>query len=90
MISERLLLEKWRALNDERRCEVLNFIEFIASKSSSAEFIPESDRAESRNTAEKVRDWLDWAKDNPKPSPNLPDEAMHRDRMYGTTRTIIH
>jgi hypothetical protein len=78
MNSEQVLLEKWRTLPSDRQREVLDFIDGIIPRTENKE----SDRTPSGDRADRVRAWLDWAEDNPKPSPNLPDEAMHRDTIY--------
>jgi antitoxin (DNA-binding transcriptional repressor) of toxin-antitoxin stability system len=40
----------------------------------------ETDRA--LNPDQKVRAWLEFVESLPKDTPNLPDEALHRDQMY--------
>ena len=75
MNSERLLIDKWRGLNPVQQQEVLDFVEFIAQKS----------QLENRSQIEqrRVKQWIDWATDNPDDSPQLPDEALSRDSIYG-------
>ena len=74
MNSEQLLIDKWRSLTSEQQQEVLDFVEFIAQKSLKDN--------ESRQRTQRVKKWLDWAEDNPKDSPGLPDEAVSRDSIY--------
>ena len=75
MNSEQLLIDKWRGLNPVQQQEVLDFVEFIAQKS----------QLENRSQIEqrRVKQWIDWATDNPDDSPQLPDEALSRDSIYG-------
>lgn len=75
MNSERLLIDKWRGLNPVQQQEVLDFVEFIAQKS----------QLENRSQIEqrRVKQWIDWATDNLDDSPQLPDEALSRDSIYG-------
>ena len=73
MNSEQLLIDKWRSLNLVQQQEVLDFVEFIAQKSVK----------EDRSSIERrVKQWLDWASDNPDNSSGLPDEALSRDSIY--------
>ncbi|MBE9044275.1 hypothetical protein IQ255_07650 [Pleurocapsales cyanobacterium LEGE 10410] len=74
MNSERLLIDKWRGLNPIQQQEVLDFVEFIAQKSF------QEDRSQIRER--RVKQWLNWASDNPDDSPGLPDEALSRDSIY--------
>lgn len=74
MNSEQLLIDKWRGLNPLQQQEVLDFVEFIAQKSQL------EDRSQIRHR--RVKQWLDWASDNPDDSPGLPDEALSRDSIY--------
>ncbi len=74
MNSEQLLIDKWRSLTSVQQQEVLDFVEFIAQKS-----LKEN---QSRQRTQRVKKWLDWAEDNPKDSPGLPDEAVSRDSIY--------
>ncbi|MDJ0719206.1 MAG: hypothetical protein QNJ54_34095 [Prochloraceae cyanobacterium] len=74
MNSEQLLIDKWRSLTSVQQQEVLDFVEFIAQKS-----LPQN---QSRQRTQRVKKWLDWAEDNPKDSPGLPDEAVSRDSIY--------
>lgn len=74
MDSEQLLLDKWRGLNSLQQQEVLDFVEFIAQKSLPAK--------QSQLRAQQVKEWIDWARDHPDDSPELPDEALSRDSIY--------
>lgn len=74
MNSEQLLINKWRSLTSVQQQEVLDFVDFIAQKS-----LKEN---QSRAIARRVKEWIDWAADNPDDSPGLPDEALSRDSIY--------
>ena len=74
MNSEQLLIDKWRGLNPVQQQEVLDFVEFIAQKSQLEN--------RSQSIQRRVKQWLDWASDNPDDSPGLPDEALSRDSIY--------
>jgi hypothetical protein len=89
MNSEQLLIDKWRGLNSVQQQEVLNFVDFIAQKSQQKN----QSQVRARRTADgagealtpvssRVKDWMDWASDNPDDSPGLPDEALSRDSIY--------
>ena len=74
MNSEQLLIDKWRGLNSIQQQEVLDFVDFIAQKSRLEN--------QSQVKARRVKDWIDWATDNPDHSPGLPDETLSRDSIY--------
>ncbi len=74
MNSEQLLIDKWRGLNTVQQQEVLDFVDFIAQKSLK--------KNQSQLKAQRVKEWIDWASDNPEDSPGLPDEALSRDQIY--------
>ena len=74
MNNEQLLIDKWRGLNPIQQQEVLDFVEFIAQKSV------KENRSSIRER--RVKQWLDWASDNPDDSSRLPDEALSRDSIY--------
>ena len=74
MNTEQLLIDRWRGLNSVQQQEVLDFVEFIAQKSQL------EDRSLIRQR--RVKQWLDWASDNPDRSSRLPDEAVSRDSIY--------
>ena len=90
MNSEQLLIDKWRSLNIVQQQEVLDFVEFIAQKSQQENqhsgFINSKRSTQAihqyQARAQRVKQWLDWATDNPDDSPRLPDEALSRDSIY--------
>ena len=73
MISEQILIDKWRSLNKVQQQEVLDFVDSIEQRSSSENQLQKKRR---------VKEWLDWSGDNPHDSPGLPDEAVSRDSIY--------
>lgn len=78
MNSEQLLLNKWRNLTADKQQEVLDFVDFIWHKSTPKKHVP----LNSLTTAERVKQWIDWAESHDKHSPGLPDQALHRDSIY--------
>ncbi len=74
MNSEQLLIDKWRSLSIVQQQEVLDFVDFIRQKS-----LREN---QSHQRTQRVKEWIDWATDNPNDSPGLPDEALTRDSIY--------
>ena len=63
MNNEQLLIDKWRGLNPVQQQEVLDFVDFITKKSQQEN--------QSQARAQRVKQWLDWARDNPDDSPGL-------------------
>jgi hypothetical protein len=89
MNNEQMLINKWRDLNFVQQQEVLDFVDFIAQKS----LLENQSQVRARRTAHgageapapvssRVKEWMDWASDNPDDSPGLPDEALSRDSIY--------
>ncbi len=74
MSSEQLLIKKWRSLNPVQQQVVLDFVDFIAQKSQQ--------ESQSQARTRRVKEWIDWASDNPDDSPELADEALSRDSIY--------
>ena len=74
MSSEQLLIKKWRSLNPVQQQVVLDFVDFIAQKSQQ--------ESQSQARTRRVKEWIDWASDNPDDSPGLADEALSRDSIY--------
>ena len=81
MNSEQLLIDKWRGLNPLQQQEVLDFVDFIAQKSLQ--------KNQSQLRAQRVKEWIDWASNNPDDSPGVPDEALSRDSIYSEDRSKI-
>ncbi|MBW4535279.1 MAG: hypothetical protein KME09_15190 [Pleurocapsa minor HA4230-MV1] len=75
MNSEQLLINKWRDLNSVQQQFVLDFVDFIAQKSL-------IENQSQGVVSSRVKQWMDWASDNPDDSPGLPDEALSRDSIY--------
>lgn len=75
MNSEQLLINKWRDLNSVQQQFVLDFVDFIAQKSL-------IENQSQGVVSSRVKQWMDWASDNPNDSPGLPDEALSRDSIY--------
>jgi hypothetical protein len=75
MNSEQLLINKWRDLNSVQQQFVLDFVDFIAQKSL-------IENQSQGVMSSRVKQWMDWASDNPDDSPGLPDEALSRDSIY--------
>jgi hypothetical protein len=75
MNSEQLLINKWRDLNSVQQQFVLDFVDFIAQKSL-------RENQSQGVVSSRVKQWMDWASDNPDDSPGLPDEALSRDSIY--------
>lgn len=75
MNSEQLLINKWRDLNSVQQQFVLDFVDFIAQKSL-------IENQSQGLVSSRVKQWMDWASDNPDDSPGLADEALSRDSIY--------
>jgi hypothetical protein len=75
MNSEQMLINKWRDLNSVQQQFVLDFVDFIAQKSL-------IENQSQGLVSSRVKQWMDWASDNPDDSPGLPDEALSRDSIY--------
>jgi hypothetical protein len=78
MNSEQMFLDKWRDLTSDKQQEVLDFLDFIWQKSVTNK---QAQPLESKTSAERVKQWIDWAESHPENSPGLPDEALRRDSM---------
>lgn len=74
MNIEQVILTQIKSLPEDKKQEVLDFIEFLAQKQEiSTQFLSPQQRAEA---------WKDFMENQPLDTPVLPEEALHRDTMY--------
>ncbi|ACK73670.1 conserved hypothetical protein [Gloeothece citriformis PCC 7424] len=78
MNIEEKILEKVRQLPLNQQQEVLKFTELIQQKNLTSLPSPNLNMT----PEDKVKKWQKVLEKLPQKSPNLPDEALHRDTMY--------
>lgn len=45
-------------------------------------FCMRNKKIQPKTSAERVKQWIDWAENHPENSPSLSDEALRRDSIY--------